>query len=581
MALPPLLVELTFTNLDLTNFVSTDSPPNKNIYLWLVFFKVDGDSVILAPNTHPQSGQPVVNLQGSVIAFDRAGDHGDIPGTGSGGVVAIPPTLGQFHTTLRPIRIDSSIAAAAGSTVLPGVVGCLALIMLQQGTPNDDISAGHTALNQAFQQQLNLLIPNLGLGQESITPQNVSALESAVSSAVTDGVKGAMSIFNKLAVWFNLEGQDTQLGSASSIDTPEGNYAYTRGNEYFLFSQSDLAASGTTPMEATVEQDLGSINWQGPDVISTVILNGQVRTWTPFWLQGFESIQILDADHVLVLGSDLNLWLEYGPFGHVPPPRSQVDGDVAAFQALDNATAYVLGTDGNLWLEHGPFDKVPPERSQVDTTVAAFQALDTQTVFVLGTDGNLWREHAPFGSVPPQREQVDGNVLSFQAPDDPDSDTVLVLGTDGNLWLEQAPFGSVPPARQHVDGNVQAFQGSRFFESKIFVLGTNGNLWLENPPFGQVPPGRQQIDGNVQAFRAQVLLDFVWVLGSDGKLWLEQGPFGTVPPQRQLIDANVRAFQPLDLSDAVVLGTNGNLWLEHAPFGTPPPKREQIDGNVR
>ena len=43
MALPPLLVELTFTNLDLTNFVSTDSPPNKNIYLWLVFFKVDGD----------------------------------------------------------------------------------------------------------------------------------------------------------------------------------------------------------------------------------------------------------------------------------------------------------------------------------------------------------------------------------------------------------------------------------------------------------------------------------------------------------------------------------------------------------
>jgi hypothetical protein len=575
MALPPLLVELRFSELDLAEYAT----PNTNIYLWVLYFKVDGDSVILAPNTHPQQGQPIINLQGNAIIFDRPGNHGDLPDGGPPGVVPVPPTLGEFHTTLRPIRIDPSIASAAGSSELPGVVGCLALLMLQQGTPDDDIAAGHTALNQAFQQQLDALIPNLGVGHETLTPQDISGLESAVSSAVTEGVKNAMSIFNKLAVWLGLEGQDMQLGSAGTIE--EG-YAYTNGNEYFLFSQADLSAAslsaaGALPMGASLEAYVGS----GVPPVSSLSLAGEARAWIPFWLQGFGSVQALDADHMLVLGSDLNLWLEHGPFGQVPPPRSQVDGKVAAFQALDTDTVYVLGTDGNLWLEHAPFGRVPPQRSQVDAAVAAFQALDTETVFVLGTDGNLWREHAPFGSVPPQREQVDGNVLAFQAPDDLDSDTVLVLGTNGNLWLEQAPFGNVPPARRQVDGNVQAFRGSRFFEGKVFVLGTNGNLWLEEPPFGTVPPQRQQVDGNVQAFQTQVLLDFVWVLGTDGKLWLEQGPFGTVPPERRLIDASVRAFQPLDLSDAVVLGSNGNLWLEHAPFGQVPPRREQIDGSVR
>ena len=59
----------------------------------------------------------------------------------------------------------------------------------------------------------------------------------------------------------------------------------------------------------------------------------------------------------------------------MPPPRDQVDGNVAAFQALSPTEAYVLGTDGNLWHETGPFGHVPPTRQQVDGNVAAFKAL--------------------------------------------------------------------------------------------------------------------------------------------------------------------------------------------------------------
>jgi hypothetical protein len=82
------------------------------------------------------------------------------------------------------------------------------------------------------------------------------------------------------------------------------------------------------------------------------------------------------------------------------------------FQGLSATQAYVLGKDGNLWLENAPWGHVPPSREQVDGNVAAFQALSATQAYVLGKDGNLWLENAPWGHVPPSREQVDGNVAA-------------------------------------------------------------------------------------------------------------------------------------------------------------------------
>jgi hypothetical protein len=260
------------------------------------------------------------------------------------------------------------------------------------------------------------------------------------------------------------------------------------------------------------------------------------------------------------------------PLAAAPVPEAANEN---AFQALSDAEVLVLGYDGNLWLEHGPFGTVPPPRQQVDGNVKAFQALTSTEILVLGHDGKLWLEHGPFGTVPPPRQQVDGNVKAFQAIT---SAEVLVLGTDGKLWLEQGPFGTVPPPpRQQVDGNVAAFQAVSATE--VVVLGVDGKLWLEHGPFGTVPPLRQQIDGNVTAFQAISATEVV-VLGVDRKLWLEHGPFGTVPPQRQQVDGNVTAFQAISATEALVLGTDAKLWLEHGPFGTVPPPRQQVDNKV-
>jgi len=148
---------------------------------------------------------------------------------------------------------------------------------------------------------------------------------------------------------------------------------------------------------------------------------------------------------------------------------------LASFQTVDNYQhIFALGTNGNLWLEQPPFGSPPPARTQVDGNVYAFQALDNQTAMVLGTDGNLWLEQGPFGTVPPPRVQVDGHVQAMQAIS---SEEALVLGNDGKLWLEQGPFGTVPPSRIEVDANVIGFHAVN--ENYIFVFGSDGNLWLE------------------------------------------------------------------------------------------------------
>ena len=288
------------------------------------------------------------------------------------------------------------------------------------------------------------------------------------------------------------------------------------------------------------------------------------------------SFQTVDGyQHIFVLGTNGNLWLEQPPFGSVPPARTQVDATAFTFQALDNQNVLVLGTDGKLWLEQAPFGKVPPARTQIDASVQAFQALDSQNVAVLGIDGNLWLEQAPFGKVPPGRAQVDATVKAFHAVNE---NYIFVLGNDGKLWMEQGPFGKVPPARQQVDNNVRAFQALGVY-AFLWVLGTDGNLWLELSPFGTVPPNRVLIDSGVLAFQPLDLNDVV-VLRTDGTLWLEQGSSATTPIKRTQIDANVMEFGATDTNNVLVLGGDGKLWWEQAPFGTVPPARKLVDATV-
>ena len=319
---------------------------------------------------------------------------------------------------------------------------------------------------------------------------------------------------------------------------------------------------------------------------------------------------------IYVLGSDGNLWFETSPFGKIPPPRLQVDGNVAAFQALDGNNVVVLGADGNLWYEVWPFGNVQEtinNRKQIDANVGAFQAVLSgygNNIFVSGTDGNLWCETWPPVNVQETittRKQIDAKVRAFQALDVNDA---FVLGTDGNLWFEGLPFGSVAQTiknRRQVDAAVKAFQTVVGDAYNIYVLGTDGKLWLEtwpapdpsapgtHPIWGNVQEtvnNRKLVDTNVAAFQA-IDVNTVFVLGRDGNLWLETSPFGNVQETintRERVDSSVGAFNVwVDAHNVLggwvvfVKDTDHILWRDDSPIPFPPSKtwtRMQIDGSV-
>ena len=324
---------------------------------------------------------------------------------------------------------------------------------------------------------------------------------------------------------------------------------FVRGNDGNLWLET--GPFGAVPLPPCVVPGQGSCRVQVDGNVSNIFSQvGENRVWrTPF--------QALDQNTIFVLGSDNNLWLEFAPFGTVPPKRTQIDANVDTFQALDQNTVLVQGTDGNLWLEISPFGTVPPYRTQVDGSVNAFQALDQDTIFVLGNDGNLWLEYGPFGQVPLPpcggtsscRAQVDANVLQFWAPE-PTPGSVYVLGSDLNLWYEPGPFGDLnitTSDRSQIDSNANDFQPLSFLNgtNAVLVLGHDGNLWLEYAPYKGVAntiQTRTFVDGNVIAF-------------------------GAIPT----------AASPEDLEIFIIDG-NYNLWDEHWPFGAN--NRTQVDGSV-
>ena len=137
-----------------------------------------------------------------------------------------------------------------------------------------------------------------------------------------------------------------------------------------------------------------------PHVSCRVLVDGNVgyknMRRPPLWF----------LDHAFVQSSlDNNLWLEYAPFGTTPPVpcvpntnvqqlgcRIQIDANVQSFWPLNVDTVFVVGTDNNLWLEFGPFGTVPlpdcvyPNSQQCRYWIASdaseLSLLDRYSIFV-------------------------------------------------------------------------------------------------------------------------------------------------------------------------------------------------------
>lgn len=199
-----------------------DGLGNAEPYLWTVFFKADGETLVVNSD-----GPNPIFVQGPPIVVGTPGNHGNL-GTNSvdeGDVILIPAIIGEYRTVMKPIPLTTPIL---GVTEVGGMMGCLVVLMEEDNTPTSDIGRGHDALNSAVRDKLAKLIGSLSLSNPEPSDADIEEISNQVGTAVADAIGGGVSVFEWLAGFGNM---DDQIGSES-----------------FRFSHKTLEASGGTPI---------------------------------------------------------------------------------------------------------------------------------------------------------------------------------------------------------------------------------------------------------------------------------------------------------------------------------------------
>jgi len=178
-------------------------------YLWTVFFKIDGDTTAIKPVNG------ILHLQGNATVVGTPGNHGNlgVQEVDAGQTVSIPKAIGQFETTLTPIPI------AGTALTVDGVAGVVAILMEADATPDDAIASGHSALNKALADNLNKLIPTMGLSKQTVTDDDVKALEQKIVNAVTSAIAADVNVWDAIGACFSGNCQDDQIGTAKFFFT--------------------------------------------------------------------------------------------------------------------------------------------------------------------------------------------------------------------------------------------------------------------------------------------------------------------------------------------------------------------------
>lgn len=196
-----------------------DGPGNAEPYLWTVFFKVDGDTLVV------NSDGPVAPfLQGAPTVIGTPGNHGNLGTTDvdEGDDVAIPSIIGEYRTIMKPIPMTTPFL---GISEIGGMIGCIAVLMEEDNTPASAIARGHEALDRNVRDKLAQVLGTLSISKTEPTDEDIAALSGQIGDAVRSAIGDGVNVFDWLGGFGNM---DDQIGSA-----------------VFRFSHKDLeAASG-------------------------------------------------------------------------------------------------------------------------------------------------------------------------------------------------------------------------------------------------------------------------------------------------------------------------------------------------
>jgi hypothetical protein len=212
MALNPLSVQIVLD--DVVCRDEGDGWGNAEPYLWTIFFKVDG---------HTASITPDLKLSGTALTHPTPGSHGNLldKDVDAGDVVSIPAAIGQWETTLDPIPLPAPYSALTPS--VSGVVGVICVLMEEDNVSDDGAEAGHAALNNAVQAQLNSIVNSRTFSSPDVTEADIDQVKNAAGQAVADAIKKQQNVFENVWSWLN---PDDQIGATA-----------------FMFKHSDLQAN--------------------------------------------------------------------------------------------------------------------------------------------------------------------------------------------------------------------------------------------------------------------------------------------------------------------------------------------------
>lgn len=197
-----------------------DGPGNAEPYLWTVFFKADGDSLVVN-----SSGPVAPFLQGAPTVVGTPGNHGNLGTTDvdEGDTVAVPAIIGEYRTLMKPIPLTVPLA---GISEVGGMLGCVVVLMEEDGTPGNAIARGHEALDRNVRDKLAEVLSTLSISQTEPSEEDLAALTGQIGDAVKSAVGDGVSVLEWLGAFGNM---DDQIGSA-----------------VFRFSHKDL--EGGTPI---------------------------------------------------------------------------------------------------------------------------------------------------------------------------------------------------------------------------------------------------------------------------------------------------------------------------------------------
>ena len=208
-----------------------DGLGNAEPYLWTVFFKVDGDTLVVNSD-----GPAAPFLQGAPTVVGTPGNHGNLGTTDvdEGDTVAVPAIIGEYRTILKPIPLTTPIL---GIEEVGGMIGCIAVLMEEDNTSASAIARGHEALDRSVRDRLAEVLGTLSISKAEPTDEDVAALSDKIGDAVKSAISDGVSVLDWLVAFGNM---DDQIGSA-----------------VFRFSHSQLeqAAGGSIPFSRRWESE--------------------------------------------------------------------------------------------------------------------------------------------------------------------------------------------------------------------------------------------------------------------------------------------------------------------------------------